>query len=177
MENGDVVSRREFLDTTGKAVVAIPCCMLCGEALAGDAAKEAGKPEFKLVAPCGIYCGACEALVDSMYAKDPKDVKCCGCLSSKVVNWTETQCKVRRCAMEKKIESCALCKSYPDCPKLKEVLNWSKTGDNLKMIADKGLDEFKKEQKAKWSCKKCGAAFSNKDKKCRKCGEAVAVAK
>jgi len=173
MQARRVMSRREFVDTASKAAAVMSCCLLCRKVAAGEAAKEAPKPEFKVVAPCGIYCGACQYLVKSMDAKDPKDIVCLGCLSDKVPEWSRKTCKVRPCAMEKKLESCALCKSCP-CDKVKEVHKWAKAAPgNLKRIAEKGLEEFKKEQKAKWSCRKCGAPLANNDKKCRKCGEPV----
>lgn len=177
MRTPTTISRREFVTTTGKAVVAVSCCMVCPKAFAAPTNPAGKKPEFKLVAPCGIYCGACDELMKSLYAKDSTKEGCRGCLSDQVPDWSERQCKVRVCALQKKLESCALCASYPNCDKLKSVLNWSKTEANLQRIKDKGLDSFKKEQKAKWSCKKCGAPFGNKDKQCRKCGVPVASVK
>jgi ribosomal protein L37E len=171
MTNRNEVSRRAFLDATGKAAVALPCGIICGRALAAEPAAKDGKIEYKVVAPCGIYCGACEGLIKSVYSKDPKNEGCHGCLSDKVPDWSCNKCTVRACAMEKKLESCAFCTAYPDCPKLKQVLTWAKTEQDLKTVKEKGLEEYKKEQKAKFSCRKCGSAFSNKDKKCRKCGE------
>jgi ribosomal protein L40E len=165
------VTRRGFL---GAAALTVPCCMFCRRALAEDA-KEAPKPEYKLVAPCGIYCGACDGLMKSLYAKEPTKEGCRGCLSDQVPEWSCKQCQVRPCAMKKKLESCALCPEYPACGKLKVVLKWSKTEGNLARIKEKGLEEFTKETKATWSCPKCGASFGGKDKKCRKCGEAVKV--
>jgi hypothetical protein len=140
-----------------------------------DSAQAERKLEPKLVAPCGIYCGKCEGLIKSIYAKDPKDVGCLGCLSDKVPDWSVKECKIRPCAIEKKVESCAVCADYL-CGKLKQFQkpDWQREpANNLKRIAEQGLEQWKREQKARWSCKQCGALFSDKDKKCRKCGKPV----
>jgi hypothetical protein len=173
MKNSENISRRRFLDSTGKAAFAMSCCVLCPRATTAAPSQEGGKIEIKLVAPCGIYCGACEGVVAGLHGKDPKELSCCGCLSAKVNDWVRNKCKVRPCVMQRNLESCALCQQYP-CDKLREVLSWAKeAGNNLKIIREKGLEEFKKNQKAGWSCRNCGAAFSHKDKQCRKCAKPV----
>jgi rubrerythrin len=62
------------------------------------------------------------------------------------------------------------------CDKLKQFQkpDWQREpANNLKRIAEQGLEQWKREQKARWSCKQCGALFSDKDNKCRKCGKPV----
>ena len=53
----------------------------------------------KLVAYCGLYCGACKK-----YLKD----KCPGCHENEKASW----CKVRSCCMDNQYGSCADCKQY-----------------------------------------------------------------
>lgn len=174
MESGKTVTRREFLDTTGKAAAATSCCILCHTLSAAPPELEQ-KPELKLVAPCGVYCGACDALVKSVHAEGPESKHCHGCLSNRVPTWSREKCTIRPCAMEKRVESCAVCKGYP-CEKLKsfQKQKWTKqAGENLEEVAGKGLEVWKKEQKVKWSCKKCKAPYSRKDVKCHQCGELV----
>jgi hypothetical protein len=55
----------------------------------------------KLVAYCGLYCGACGS-----YLKD----KCPGCHDKKNASW----CKVRKCCLEHQYLSCAECKEFAD---------------------------------------------------------------
>ena len=170
MERKEGISRRGLL---GAAAVAASCGIFCRNAVAAaprGKGKEAGKPEFKIVAACGIYCGACEALVKSMRAKDPKDDTCHGCLSDKLSDYACNKCEIRKCALEKKVEVCVFCKSYP-CDKLAKASDEQR--ENLKKIAEKGVAEFTKEQKARYVCKKCGGELFRKDKKCRRCGEPV----
>ena len=69
------VARREFLGTAGRAAVGVAACRcLCGEARAAAAGADAC-----VDAICGIYCGACPALMESRGAKSSKDIKCLGC--------------------------------------------------------------------------------------------------
>jgi len=172
MKNKQTYSRREFLDATSRATLAASCCMLCEKASAAPS-PEGKKIELKLVAPCGIYCGSCEGIVAVMHGKDAKDIACCGCLSDKINNWVRTKCKVRPCVLKRGLESCAFCPDNP-CDKIKSVHSWAKgAGNNLKIIREKGMQEFEKQQKAKWSCQNCKAPFSRKDKQCRKCNKPV----
>ena len=55
----------------------------------------------KLVAYCGLYCGACK-----MYLKD----RCPGCHENSKATW----CKVRACCMENTFATCADCVKFPD---------------------------------------------------------------
>ena len=61
----------------------------------------------KLVAYCGLYCGACKA-----YLKG----KCPGCAENVKAGW----CKVRKCCIENNYTSCADCKQLEDFSKCKE---------------------------------------------------------
>ena len=60
--------------------------------------------DTKLIAYCGLYCGACNA-----YLKG----KCKGCIENTKASW----CKIRKCCIEKSIKSCS------DCNEFKEVNN------------------------------------------------------
>jgi hypothetical protein len=73
------------------------------------------KADKKLIAYCGLYCGACGA-----YLKG----RCLGCHENVRVGW----CKVRSCCQELKYSSCADCKTFPDPKKCKKFHNFiSKT--------------------------------------------------
>ena len=57
------------------------------------------KADTKLIAKCGLYCGAC-----GRYKKG----KCKGCMENEKASW----CKVRICCLDKEIDSCADCNEY-----------------------------------------------------------------
>ena len=66
----------------------------------------------KLVARCGLYCGACGA-----YLKE----KCPGCHENKKATW----CKVRSCCAQNGLACCAECQKSPnpkDCKKFNNVV-------------------------------------------------------
>ena len=64
----------------------------------------------KLVAYCGLYCGACRAYLNE---------KCLGCQKNEKATW----CKIRTCCMENKFSSCANCKEYSDPNQCKKYNN------------------------------------------------------
>lgn len=55
--------------------------------------------DSRLVANCGLYCGACPA-----YLKD----RCTGCHANDRATW----CKIRSCCKEHTFATCAECKQY-----------------------------------------------------------------
>jgi len=57
--------------------------------------------DSKLVAYCGLYCGAC---------KRYRQEKCQGCHENEKATW----CKVRSCCMNNQFSSCAECKEFSD---------------------------------------------------------------
>lgn len=68
--------------------------------------------DSKLVAFCGLYCGACKA-----YLKE----KCPGCPKNEKAGW----CKVRTCCIGEAISTCADCSEYPnprDCGKYDNLI-------------------------------------------------------
>ena len=65
------------------------------------------KVDPKLVAYCGLYCGAC-----GRYQKG----KCPGCAENQKAGW----CKIRSCCMEHEYSTCADCQTHEavtDCAK------------------------------------------------------------
>ena len=59
------------------------------------------KADPKLIAACGLYCGACGKLAKG---------SCPGCAQNEKASW----CKVRSCCKEHGYASCADCKEFPD---------------------------------------------------------------
>jgi hypothetical protein len=93
--------------------------------------------DSKLVAFCGLYCGACKA-----YLKE----KCPGCLHNEKASW----CKVRSCCTGRAVSTCAVCTDYPnprDCSKYNNLIARlfglifrSDRGACIKQIREIGLD-------------------------------------
>ena len=165
------VARRTFLGVAGKAAVGVAACgCLCGEACA-DTGSDAC-----VDAICGIYCGACPALMSSRAAKTSEEVKCLGCRSTKKSPGYAPKCEVRTCAQSKMLQSCGLCQSYP-CDKIKAMFNetpkYGLREKYLNAIHEKGLSAWLAEMKTRWTCKKCQTPFGYGMSACKKCGEKI----
>ncbi len=95
----------------------------------------------KLVSYCGLYCGSC-----GKYTKG----KCPGCAENEKATW----CKIRKCCIEKGINSCAQCDEFSDVKDCKMFDNFvakmfefvfkSDRKAGVKMIKDSGYEEFAK---------------------------------
>ena len=108
-----------------------------------------------MIACCGLDCDKCGAFIatqkndDSMRAKvakewrelynvpvEPEHINCTGCKSDGVKTvYCEQMCEVRKCCLNKKLENCAPCESFP-CDKLNEIFNYSQEAKN-NLIASK----------------------------------------
>lgn len=108
-----------------------------------------------MIAYCGLDCGKCRAFMATQagdserkeeIAKEwtkglsvefrPEDINCNGCMSDTISGWCTRICKIRPCAEERRVKTCAHCSDYP-CEKLKEFL--SSEAD-----ATKTLEEIRK---------------------------------
>jgi hypothetical protein len=162
------VARRSFLGALGGAA----CGCACGTACAGAVAAA----DLCVDAICGIYCGACPALLSSKDAKTANEVKCLGCRSTKKSPGYAPKCEARKCAKAKLLQSCGLCKSYP-CDKIAAMFNetpkYGLREKYLNAVRDKGMPAWLAEMKTRWACKKCGTAFGYGMTACKKCGEKV----
>jgi hypothetical protein len=67
--------------------------------------------DAKLVAFCGLYCGACRSYLNE---------KCPGCRKHEKATW----CKVRTCCREAGYSSCAECTTFPDVRDCKKFDNF-----------------------------------------------------
>lgn len=93
----------------------------------------AGVPaDDRLTGCCGLDCGACNAFVATknddaaLRAKtavewsklfgrefEPEDIHCAGCRADgRHVDWCETGCEVRRCALRRGVTNCGECTEY-----------------------------------------------------------------
>ena len=109
----------------------------------------------EMIAYCGLDCNECRAFkatqagdierkrqIAKQWTEGLKvefkteDIDCRGCKSRAISGWCRKICKIRPCAEERKIETCAHCDDYP-CEKLKEFLS-------SESVATKNLDEIRK---------------------------------
>jgi len=109
----------------------------------------------EMIAYCGLDCGKCDAF-RATQAKDseskkqlaerwtkgmnvgfrPEDINCCGCMSDTISGWCRKICRIRPCAENRKVKTCAHCDAYP-CGKLKEFLS-------KEPVATRNLEEIHK---------------------------------
>ena len=155
---------------------------------------------------CGIYCGACSIL--RAYKTGNKDnfasywtkstlkdflkgqgvsiaegedlsLKCHGCKTDTIfINCK--YCKIRTCAISKKVEHCNDCEQYPcnllnntllneeiqkQLPHLKAAL------DNLNTIKNAGVNNWLEQQEKQWKCPECDTTSSWYTFSCPSCGK------
>lgn len=152
----------------------------------------------KLVAPCGLYCGACSvrlagkrndlkllgqiAEVLTIQQGQPikvEDLACEGCLSNDVVAIVCRNCELRACALQKGLRHCSEC---PDSP-CEKLVAFSKDGlphhgevlESIKRQRKIGYDAWTQEQEQRWRCPKCGAAVDWYAGQCYGCAATLAL--
>ncbi len=95
----------------------------------------------EMTAYCGLQCNECKAF-KATQTKDlewkkqiarhwsdqfeikfkPEEVTCEGCKSDVLSGWCRNICRMRPCAEERKVKTCAHCNNYP-CDMLKQFLS------------------------------------------------------
>lgn len=125
-----------------------------------------------LFAPCGVNCGVCYKHVDIRKTGRP----CDGCLkgdSGKTARCL--QCKIKACAQAKDCLYCFACVEFP-CKAIKSMdqsytkryhTSLIKNSQTAKAL---GIPAFLKQDRERWTCQKCGGAFSLHDHACSECG-------
>ena len=128
--------------------------------------------EVKLIAPCGINCGACVAFFGYTMNGKKRKHRCEGCWSRKrPCAFIKQKCKK---LANKQLDYCFKCTEFP-C----EVLSMldqrytEKYGfsliENLKIIQKNGADKFLKYEQEKWKCPNCSGIVCVHDKQCYTC--------
>lgn len=141
--------------------------------------------EFDYGAYCGLYCGACAALLATERGKVEKlleheepgytvtDLTCHGCRTDVTACFC-TDCEMRLCARERGVAFCADCDDYP-CEHVRafqadQYAHHSVVLKNLEAIRERGGEAWLAEQAARWKCPSCGARSTWYDDKCDECG-------
>jgi hypothetical protein len=128
--------------------------------------------QFSLIAPCGMNCGICWA-----YLRDKN--KCPGCMANdpnKPI--TRLKCKIKNCKtlQNGKMRFCLECVNIP-CEPLKHLDKRYRTKynmsmvENLEFIKNFGIRKFIKNEKARWTCPKCGGVICVHKGYCPGCGK------
>lgn len=180
-------TRREFVGR-------ITAVAVCG-AFARIETVAAKAPENKelLVAPCGLYCGACpmylatqenddtriKAMLEQFGAKNVKitaaDMACDGCIGGGRIAAFCRKCAMRECTEAKPdVMRCADCTDFP-CSKITNfnndgMLHHAEVLDNCRSLREVGIREWAKREEEKWSCPQCNANIAWYDGACSRCG-------
>ena len=132
------------------------------------------KFDAKLIAQCGINCGACIAFFGyTMGGKERKHGACIGCRNrASLCAFIKKGCKAL--ANKEPVEFCFECSDFP-CERLERIektytrkYGLSLIG-NLKYIQEKGMDAFLEREKEKWKCPTCGGVICVHTKQCYTC--------
>ena len=130
--------------------------------------------DAKLIAPCGIYCGACIAFFGYTVSGKKRKHPCNGCWSrERPCAFIQKKCKK---VASKQIQYCFECNDFP-CGTLKTLDNryTEKYGfslvANLKYIQKKGVDEFLKYEQDRWKCPTCGGVICVHNNTCYACNQ------
>ncbi len=138
--------------------------------------------QFRYDAFCGLYCGACEALlatrrdeVEDLAAEleiSAADLRCGGCRSDTKSRWCRS-CHIRDCAVSREVDYCFECDDYA-CEHLLSFANdqhshHSAVLANLEQMLRQGVDAWLEKQKRRWTCTGCGRSHSWYEKTCPAC--------
>ncbi len=153
-----------------------------------------------LMAPCGLYCGACgvyiatrdgnekfKVALGNLYGTRPEDTECLGCMqedASKTLYSYCKQCKIRECVTSKGYYSCHQCDDWP-CS-LIENFHFA-TGlrvmkrtipiwrEKVAELGDaEGSVEWARHECERYHCPHCGQPLFRGAQRCRACKREVA---
>jgi hypothetical protein len=147
----------------------------------------------RLVAPCGLYCGACPMYLatqdkDEQKIKDLEqqfssrgskvaltDLQCDGCIAGGRVAAFCRRCEIRECAGKKQdVTRCADCQEFP-CSIITNfnndgMLHHAEVLENCRSLRKAGINEWAKHEAERWSCPQCREKISWYDAACSSCG-------
>lgn len=133
---------------------------------------------------CGIYCGAClcnivreSGNIEETARRLNRTVEQLTCTNCKTA--LHTDCSFVSCCLGKGLENCSECPEMP-CEEMKKFANdglmhHATIITNLLRIREIGLQNWLDEQKARYSCKNCGARTGWSFTVCENCGNAITL--
>lgn len=136
-----------------------------------------------LLAPCGLYCGACGVMVAyrdqneklkrilaDTYGTRPDDVVCHGCMSDVRFKYCQT-CNIRSCVLQKGYEGCYQCNEFP-CEYISEFPDPLGRRVMLRAVPEwkyLGTEKWVEAEERRYSCPSCGAKVLRGSSRCRVC--------
>ena len=173
-----MITRREF-------VAGVACCAAVAGKLAAQETDAANNEN--LVAPCGLYCGACSAYLAAREGNEQRfaagsgskkpatgSMQCDGCLGGGQLAAHASQCAIRECAIAKsKTRRCSECPDFP-CDRITNFnnsgfLHHSEVLDNLRKLQAMGIKDWTNHEIDRWRCSKCPTMLSWYDAECPSC--------
>ena len=149
----------------------------------------------ELLAPCGLYCGACSIYIADRdnnlkfkqslvklyqpFTKIPEDISCNGCMSDNQDNlftFCKT-CGIRKCIKKKGFEGCHECEEFP-CSRINRFP--VPVGKKVIMRAipfwkEHGTEKYVEGEVKRYHCPECGNPLFRGAKRCNKCKITVDV--
>jgi len=167
-----MITRREF-------VCGVACAAVTGKLIGQEAGALSNE---NLVAPCGLYCGACSGYLSTHGRGGASKAKqsgtgtmqCDGCLGGGRLLAHASKCAIRECAEKKtKTRRCSECEEFP-CSRITDfnndgVQHHSEVLENLRQLREKGIKEWTKYEEERWTCPKCKTKLSWYDAECLEC--------
>jgi hypothetical protein len=153
-----------------------------------------------LMAPCGLYCGACgvyiatrdgnekfKGIMANLYGTKPEETECLGCMQSdppkKRYAWCDA-CTIRTCVKSKGYYSCHQCREWP-CSLIQSfplatglrVMRRTIPLWRAKVAAygdEEGSVEWARAECERYHCRSCGSPLFRGAQRCRACKKPVA---
>jgi len=168
-----MITRREF-------VAGVTCCAACttfAGKMTGQETDAANNE--KLVAPCGLYCGACSGYLTTNGLRPGSGsskpaMECDGCLGGGRTIGHVSNCAIRKCATAKsKTQRCSDCPEFP-CDIITDFNNDGITHhgevlENLRQLRAMGIKDWTKHEMDRWRCSKCPTTLAWYDAECPNC--------
>ena len=153
-----------------------------------------------LMAPCGLYCGACgvyiatrdnnlkfRTVMGKLYGTNPEETQCLGCMQpdppKKLIGFC-SQCQIRDCIKSKGYYSCHQCDEWP-CDMIKNL--GVATGRRVMMRTipvwrekvaelgdEQGSIEWSRAEFERYHCPYCGKPLFRGAQRCNACKKSVA---
>lgn len=131
---------------------------------------DARKTDLSLLGYCGIYCGSCDIYVSCKTGDSAKqqeiadwlkryhdadcpaeEIRCSGCHGPLEEHWS-VACKVRICAVERGVVTCADCDDYENCHTLETFYrggDYASARRNLERIRKIGIGRWAAERESR----------------------------